>query len=1531
MSNRETKVPGTPGARAGGASTPGTPGTPGTPNADGSVSNDELLDHLHSRAQVFNQLWQAVEKVQGDSISISTWKAKLKELDDAKAVSRKLKNELQASSAKNSELVTSNAELNRVQEELRAGVKTRDSRLKAAHGQISDLGKQVEDVRLGWQKSESKVKRELSALKERHGEKIEEITSAQEQIKQLVKEMQQLKMELLRTKEVSRIETEAMNNELAASRANITALEADKDKISAHLWNVTDEIKKLATQLGESELLRENAEKQSKEYSESLNKLTVSSKNEIESLNKALASLRSKYDVNLAALSSLRTKHDEEVSAMGVGTKELRDNLQQVRKELADALESNKGLKTENKDTAEALQELQTSTGATISDLRDELSNERAAHRALLNKLEKDLIDARKELQINDHDKSRIELQLEDRNRMIEELRKGLAGKEEELTKWQKDLMDKETAKNTVTKRLENQLMANRSRVKELTAALDNMQVKADAELGMERDRTSEAENKLERQQKLHGEEMKKVKSELDVLTEETFRLRSAVSRAEKATEKAQEQAANYKAEIDAGEEDISSIQTELRQALEQHVKDSNRAKEIAEKQAKRLKLLEEEKMDILKEAGSLNTELSLALKERTNVEEEVARVTQEKENVLERLEISKRSQDELKEQLNESHQRIEELTHGSYKSEEQRQKEIKELRRELKLTQKEAASRVARFSEQGRELATEIQKLTLEKRVLQEDIEKNNKDIDTKDGKIRELTATLNDVHKLRDAVGKEAAAMKTTMREQNAKIMQQHEELESLKKMNDEEKIKSQQVDKERKIADRKRKEAERHVVKAEKEKMASALLAEKKEQEKQAIRVESKMRKEKCNELESRVTSLLADRDRELGSTAKQIDALKVDITELKTQLQKSRDAEDLERARREEVEKKVVNVRTEAHTTVESLMRECQALKTSKKNEVEKLTKQLEQQIDFATTMKRERDRQAENSKSAINAMQGDADTQRRLANLLEKEKTELKKMLQEKWTECQKMSLRVDEITETNSEAMRELDDWKSTKASLDNQIKRLEKEKAEMGWRAKETEDKLRSELKETTGRASHLAAEITSMKHQALWSERESGVKTAQLEREISTLKAALDHKTKEHKGAEGEIESQQMQMRDMQNTSEYTIGLLRKELEETNNRSRMTAMEMKRSVDDLRFKTNEAEDAVEAMRKELRAKKLQTDSLSRELKHMTAEVHEKSRQLDSTESSRNSLLAELERTRGDKTSMVHQVMEARDGAADEASQLSRQITGLNLRVSSLSEELDKAHNTRAKLETNLRKQIMEELRSNGMLKDAKDGKTSGIVISPSKDGQDVFTAELGSDALLRASANTDPVKAMRELRESLVTQLEADRDLDRMHEKTSAASFGQSLQDYSPEIQLKHDDENTRDFNNAEMSGTHRKAPEIVSSDDQAPFVSTGNAAKDSVLRTERFLEKRRRRERYLEQQIQQTESSQRDRENGYEQMVERKTNSRESVKSRDSQGRKSRGSSRGGIRPGSKKKKNVGLPGIEKSKAKSGKRRK
>ena len=111
-----------------------------------------------------------------------------------------------------------------------------------------------------------------------------------------------------------------------------------------------------------------------------------------------------------------------------------------------------------------------------------------------------------------------------------------------------------------------------------------------------------------------------------------------------------------------------------------------------------------------------MNSEIGEAQRERSKMEEKLNEANKEKDSMTERLEISKRMQDELREELNNAHNRIESLTKGNLQTETEKEKQIDELKRELKLTQKEAAKRVARFSEQGRELATEIQRLTLEK-----------------------------------------------------------------------------------------------------------------------------------------------------------------------------------------------------------------------------------------------------------------------------------------------------------------------------------------------------------------------------------------------------------------------------------------------------------------------------------------------------------------------------------------------------------------------------------------------------------------------------------------------------------------------------------------------------------------------------------------------------------------------------------------------------------------------------------------------
>ena len=178
---------------------------------------------------------------------------------------------------------------------------------------------------------------------------------------------------------------------------------------------------------------------------------------------------------------------------------------------------------------------------------------------------------------------------------------------------------------------------------------------------------------------------------------------------------------------------------------------------------------------------------------------------------MTERLEISKRMQDELREELNNAHNRIESLTKGNLQTETEKEKQIDELKRELKLTKR--SCKQATWFSIWVELATEIQRLTLAKRELSETVQEHETTIKEGQG----IKGTPNDVHKLRDAVGKEATAMRNTMREQVAKIETLQEELEQANLKANESNTASK-TEHERKVADRKRKEAERKVVKAE-----------------------------------------------------------------------------------------------------------------------------------------------------------------------------------------------------------------------------------------------------------------------------------------------------------------------------------------------------------------------------------------------------------------------------------------------------------------------------------------------------------------------------------------------------------------------------------------------------------------------------------------------------------------------------------------------------------------------------------------
>jgi hypothetical protein len=77
--------------------------------------------------------------------------------------------------------------------------------------------------------------------------------------------------------------------------------------------------------------------------------------------------------------------------------------------------------------------------------------------------------------------------------------------------------------------------------------------------------------------------------------------------------------------------------------------------------------------------------------------------------------------------------------------------------------------------------------------------------------------------------------------------------------------------------------------------------------------------------------------------------------------------------------------------------------------------------------------------------------------------------------------------------------------------------------------------------------------------------------------------------------------------------------------------------------------------------------------------------------------------LLNELDRTRQDKTDMVKAMVEERNAAADEAGALQRNISGLNARIRQLTDDLEQANRARKSLRSNLRRQVISELRGAG------------------------------------------------------------------------------------------------------------------------------------------------------------------------------------------------------------------------------------
>ena len=981
-------------------------------------SNTELLSSLQNRAQVFNQLWQAVEKVQGESISIATWKAKLKELEDAKNANKKLSNELKNSSGRNAELITHNAALMASREELNRELGLREGRIEGLGSQLATARDEIATASNNHQNELGKEQRAKALTAAELRDKIAEVLNCRGQITELVSEMQSLKTELLRSKEISRINTEGIRSELVAAKEHVIALEIDKKSISSHLWNVTDEIKKLAIRNEKAELLSqerlEHLETTRLKFT-TLQTETIQKESEYKhDINK----LRSRNEELSDELRNLRRQKDQWELDSDQQTIALRNELGNLQVQLNKYEKERKGLMHRTEKAETNLIETTKKCNIESDQNKLKLSDERTAHRELRKKMENELNLQRNEIQTLNKQLIELEAARSNQAMTLDELRATILKGRERIRELEHASEESDLAMGSVRKKLEQHLQKARREIKSLTEVIDSTNVKHAEEMEQLLSRLRSAEEllleKTNEQESLNS--IINLKNE--TLTSENYQLRETVGKQNNAIVAERNKSDQLKQANDIlkneTEREVAGVQGELSRALEQAVKDSDKSRSKNEEQRKTMNTLETEKREILQEASKLNSELGIQLNEVKNLRNEIERNNEKEEALKKELNHMKSNIADGGEMRNNLENQLKELRREDEIKLRQHAETLESARKELKFAQKEAAQRVAKFSEHGRAMASDIERLTSKQTELITNLEQRELELKKKTITVKELQARVSDVKKLRSEVAGDLENARNSLKEERANCLALRDEKELLLKALDVEKQSRTSGDQSLKVALRQQKKAQRDMAKCEKEKLNLSIELEKEKNVVPPLQSQIRMQTQQIKEIEEKMKNSVVRHDVAESRAKKQAAELSRDIEQLRIHVQNARDSTDVELRKRLQVEKEAKEFEGEAQKTVSELIRQLKESKAMKERGEEQLQQQLDTQLEYSSTLKRERDRQIDNSKTAAGALREDAETQRRLAGLLEKEKTELKGMLQEKWKEARHLKDRLEE-------------------------------------------------------------------------------------------------------------------------------------------------------------------------------------------------------------------------------------------------------------------------------------------------------------------------------------------------------------------------------------------------------------------------------------------------------------------------------------------------------------------------------------
>ena len=190
------------------------------------------------------------------------------------------------------------------------------------------------------------------------------------------------------------------------------------------------------------------------------------------------------------------------------------------------------------------------------------------------------------------------------------------------------------------------------------------------------------------------------------------------------------------------------------------------------------------------------------------------------------------------------------------------------------------------------------------------------------------------------------------------------------------------------------------------------------------------------------------------------------------------------------------------------------------------------------------------------------------------------------------------------LQDQHREVQAKAEGFDKIRSDLEQNLRDVKERYSESQARSSKTEEKLMAELKEQQDRLSAMTAELTSLRHQSMWADREGKIKMESVQREAEVLRAALAKKEEMVVVAEGKVEELQSNLQALKEESLSVVNELREELRKKDSFYSEQKTGQDSQIDELHKQTNELTREYDRARTDLREKQLEFESMKRELR---------------------------------------------------------------------------------------------------------------------------------------------------------------------------------------------------------------------------------------------------------------------------------------------------------------------------------------